>query len=443
MAEKALLGALLRSDTAYWQISDLLRPDMFAFEIHSQIYAAVADICVAGQKLSYQLVVSRLPEEMKDGQSTAAYVSVLRSNAEDSGSPLDFASDIADLSARRSFLRQAKDLAKAAENMDADITLTATETAAALNDVANSTSPKRPRLNAAFSAEVLVKSKKALETDELPGYSTGFESLDELIGGRVFEAELGFILAAQMDGKTALAQAIAENLGLQVPTLFMSKEMSGEAFSARALSTHAGVSSNAIRLGRLNRDQWRSLQLAQEKIAKSCLYVDERTGLTVAQVRSVAMSMLRRHGVKVVLIDQIDKIKAGIRTTNSFERAEHVTSALKDMAKDLGMAFIVLAQRTRTAQRSDDEVPKISDTDYRSIERDADWVLGLWRRQTFLDRNRPGADAPPEKRDAWVRKYEASERVAGIVNVKARGAKPGMIRYLDWDGPTTTFTEVQ
>src|ERR1044072_1525229 len=115
LAEKMVLGALLRSESAYWDLADKLRVDHFSAPFHRDIFSAVKDVCEGNKKLNLSIVRSRLPETYDDGKSTSSYLALLLAEVGDS-SATDFADDLIDLWARRQVLNIAKDAEKAARD---------------------------------------------------------------------------------------------------------------------------------------------------------------------------------------------------------------------------------------------------------------------------------------------------------------------------------------
>ncbi len=439
-AEKAVIGAVLRSESSYWQVADLLRADQFYLPVHQQIYGVVRDICEEGKKLSHPLVVSRLPEEDEEGNSFSSYLAVLLKNADEVGSPLDFAGDVADMASRRMLVKVGDLLAKRARSFEMSPTDIAAEAEAALNDVMHATAPRRPRRLSDAIHTVVSASMRARDGGVLPGFGTGLLSLDEILG-RILPGDLGFILGSQGDGKSALAAQIGVHASRSRPVLMLQFEMTEEMQAARELAAASGVSVGDLQEGAFDFAQRDSLMAAEESIKPYDFYIYDEPKQTIRQIRALCLAMKRTFGLGMVIIDQLDKIKAQGRYKDRFEKMAELTGDLKDLAKDLMVPIVVLAQRTRGSQRRDDPTPHILDADAPSIERDADWVLAVWREENWLRQNKPDQRQGAVKEDEWLAKLRRAANTAKVIVLKRRRGKAYEERELIWDGRVTRFRE--
>ncbi|WP_029002750.1 replicative DNA helicase [Azorhizobium doebereinerae] len=439
-AEKAVIGAVLRSESAYWQVADLLRADQFYQPIHQQIYGVVRDICEEGKKLSHPLVVSRLPEEDEEGNSLASYLAVLLKNADEVGSPLDFAGDVADMAARRTLVQIADWMSKQARSFDKSPTDIAAEAESGLNDVMHAAAPRRPRRLNDIVHNVLTASNSARDGGSLPGFGTGLLSVDEILG-RILPGDLGFILGSQGDGKSALASQIGVHASLSRPVLMFQFEMTDEVQAAREISAASGISVGDLQEGAFDFAQRDSLVVAEQNLKAHDFYIYDQPKQTIRQIRAHCLAMKRTSGLGMVIIDQLDKIKPQGRHKDRFEKMAELTGDLKDLAKDLRVPVVVLAQRTRGAQRRDDPTPHILDADAPSIERDADWVLAVWREESWLRQNRPDQRQGGAKEDEWLAKLRRAANTAKVIVLKRRRGKANEERELAWDGRVTRFRE--
>lgn len=440
-AEKAVLGAVLRSEHAYWQVADLLTSAMFSSQVHQQIFGVVRDICEEGRKVSRTLIVSRLPEEDETGQSIPTYIAVLMKDADEVESPLDFAPDIAEMAARRRMVKMGEDLIKQARSFDHNPSDVAAETEAALHDVVHSAAPRRPRRLSTVVSGVIRQAKDARENDVLPGFTTGLPSLDEILG-LIRPGDLGVILGSQGDGKSSLAAQIGMHVSMSQPVLMFQMEMTDEDVGARELAAQAGITVGDIQEGALDIWQREKVLEAEQALNKSEFYVYDEAKQTVRQIKAHALSLKRTKGLGMVIIDQLDKIKSETRHRDRFERLAEVTSEVKDLAKFLRLPVILLAQRTRGSQKRDDPKPLINDADAPSIERDADWVIAPWRETNWLLQNPPDFRAGGDKKEEWEFRLARSKKEAKIICLKRRRGEAFEYRQFTWDGALTRFREL-
>lgn len=211
------------------------------------------------------------------------------------------------------------------------------------------------------------------------GVPTGFKDLDEHLGGLV-PGNLVFLAATPKTGKTSWALHVALNCG--VPCLFFTLEMLPSELADRQLAMKAKVAARKIRTGMMSDDDWRRLSPALGELAEVPVAFVWQSGLTVGDIRAICQHYKQRHGLGLVIIDQLDKIhEPRVPGENDTTRIGRVTRGLKMLARDLEVPVICLAQLLdkAIAQR---RVPRPQHGDIRDSsypDQDADVVLYLWR----------------------------------------------------------------
>jgi len=443
-AEKAVLGALMLSEHAFWQVNDRLRADHFHKKIHQRIFSAIKDVCEEGKKLSQTIVQSRLGDDAEeDGYSIAAYLAVLMTGAEEIDlSVLDFVDQVVDAGERRRLVRIAEQLMKAARTGDKPPIDVAGEAESALLDVMHATAPKRPRRLGELTSSVMRDAFRANDDSAFsPGFDTGLASVDEVLG-LILPGDLGFILGSQADGKSSLGAQIGMQAAKTCPVLTFQLEMTAEQQAARELAAASGISVGLIQEGGFDLMGQELIATANQALRDVPFFIHDEGKLTIRQMRAQCLAMKRTTGLGMVIIDQLDKIRSESKHRDRFERLAEVTGDLKGLAKELGVPVITLAQRTRGAQRRDDPTPMIDDADAPSIERDGDWVLAVWRRENWLRKNRPNAKAGGEAMDAWEGEMSRARGRADVICLKRRRGQAFEQRGLKWNGPLTRFEEI-
>ena len=86
-------------------------------------------------------------------------------------------------------------------------------------------------------------------------------------------------------------------------------------------------------------------------------------------------------GLKVLIVDYL-QLSAGsgkVKGENRNSEIEEITRGCKALAKESGLAVILLSQLSREVEKRNDKRPQMSDLrDSGGIEQDADVVLFLW-----------------------------------------------------------------
>ena len=253
----------------------------------------------------------------------------------------------------------------------------------------------------------------------LSGVTTGFHWLDKMTDGLQYR-EMAIIAARPSIGKTAIAIAIAEAAAVRakVPTLFISLEMSKEAIFRRSVASIGSVSMQNLKSGNLTEGDMRSMSTATGKISAAPLwFLDGSSSQSIASITANVRRAVRKHGVKLVIVDYLQKIKAADKAEKRTYEVAEVSGKLKDIAVQTGVAMLCLAQLNRENEKDKGRQPRLTDlADSGQIERDADLVM-------LLDRDRREA------------RGEAS-----IVVAKQRDGECGIVK-LHYNGEFCRFSD--
>ena len=226
---------------------------------------------------------------------------------------------------------------------------------------------------------------------QLSGITSGFHRLDQMTDGFQY-GELAIIAARPSIGKTAIAIAIAKAAGIdaRIPTLFISLEMSDESIVRRMVSAIGSIPMQDIKTGQLDQGGMKAMSSASAKIAGSPIhFVSGSSVSNIATITAVIRRAVRKWGVKLVLVDYLQKIHGSKSAEKKTYEIAEVSGRLKGVASDTKTAVVALAQLNRENEKDKGRVPRLTDlADSGQIERDADLVLLLNR-----ERNQPQGEA--------------------------------------------------
>lgn len=226
---------------------------------------------------------------------------------------------------------------------------------------------------------------------QLSGITSGFHRLDQMTDGFQY-GELAIIAARPSIGKTAIAIAIAKAAAIdsRIPTLFISLEMSDESIVRRMVSTIGTIPMQDIKTGQLDQGGMKAMSTASAKIAGSPIhFVSGSSVSNIATITAVIRRAVRKWGVKLVLVDYLQKIHGSKAAEKKTYEIAEVSGRLKSVASDTKTAVVALAQLNRENEKDKGRVPRLTDlADSGQIERDADLVLLLNR-----ERNQPQGEA--------------------------------------------------
>jgi replicative DNA helicase len=224
------------------------------------------------------------------------------------------------------------------------------------------------------------------------GFKTSFSKLDDIIGG-LAKASLTFIGGRTSMGKTTFAiNLIANQLQQENPPkiLVMSLEMQVSDLKERLLCLFTGVSSKKAKLRRLNRFEADKLISYDKKNPMPNLYW-EGTPLSINKLRSKIKRFHERQGVDIVYIDLLSKLKADTQNVNFAREVSEITRGLQDLALELNISIVCLAQLNREVTSRTDKTPQLSDfKNSGSIEEDSDLCILIHRPEYYNAQDKAG-----------------------------------------------------
>jgi replicative DNA helicase len=252
---------------------------------------------------------------------------------------------------------------------------------------------------------------------QLSGISYGIPLLDHMTDG-IQQGEIILVGARPSIGKTAMGVTLAANIAVhgQIPTLFLTLETPRLGIMRRFAANVSGVDIRSMIRGEMEEQDMRRVTTTAVKIAKSPLWIHDGTsGMTGLECASTMRRAIRKHGVRVVVVDYIQRIKvSGTAEKRTYGIAEN-SELLCQVAKSTGCSLIVTAQLNRAAE--EDKRPSMKDIgESGQLEKDADVIM-------LLHRERAEKIGPAE----------------GLI-VKSRDGECGLVP-MDYHGPTLRFSE--
>ncbi|MGG3452530.1 replicative DNA helicase [Paenibacillus rhizolycopersici] len=214
------------------------------------------------------------------------------------------------------------------------------------------------------------------------GYSTACMDMDR-VTGKWQKQTLNIIAARPSVGKTAFAlnnAAINGKEGLTVA--IFSLEMPELQLYDRMIAAECNIDGERIRNGNLKDEEWEKYTNGLTLLAGLNIYIDDRPGLSIHEVRSEVRRLKKKHPELIVYIDYLQLIKGGSKFNNKNRNEEvgYISSSLKQMARENDCPVIALAQLSRSVEQRQDKRPMLSDLrESGNIEQDADTITFLYR----------------------------------------------------------------
>ena len=218
--------------------------------------------------------------------------------------------------------------------------------------------------------------------------SFGIRAIDKKTGG-LNPGELVIIAGRPSMGKSAIMNNIAMSCGKTV--LIFSLEMTERALLLRMFSSECKVNASNLRSKDIAPSERRTLYGNATPISEKNIFINDNPSLTVYDIRNISQEYHKKHNVGLIMVDYLQKIRdTGFFQNKRLETAEK-SSILKNMAKELNIPVIALAQLSRACEQRPDKRPFMSDLrEAGEIEQDADMVSFIYRPYVYRLSEDPG-----------------------------------------------------
>lgn len=385
--EKLILGAILaEGHDAAEQVMPIYRQSAFFNEAIDRVLAVVATLEGSMEPVTLDSIRREWP---KTHQSLPLPVQVLVEGQDTYPGPGSLGGAI--LSVYEAFQRRTQrqaglKLAQAAlePHVSPEVALSEFEKDLVAQTSGMTRSREGKKVAMDFLDDLIARQKR---NGQLSGITTGFRYWDILTDG--FQpTELALIAARPSIGKTALATSCIAACchGGQIPTLLVTAEMNENAIQRRLMSNIAGVPMNVLKSGRLTDDQTKRLTVAMAKCRTTPFYIlNAINGMNCEQICGEVRRMVRKHGIRMVFVDYLQKIKPAKSHEKRTYEVGDVCSQFKAVADSCKVTVVGLAQLSREAEKDKDRQPRLSDlADSSQLEKDADQVILINRQRSEM-----------------------------------------------------------
>jgi len=460
-AEAALLGALMIDNRLAEDVQTKLRPDHFFEPLHGRIYEQILRL-IDRNMIANPVTLKPLfesDEQMKELGGPAYLAQLTGSGAAIIGAR-DFAEQVYDLALLRALVGVGREMVERAMDTSEEVEPKGQIEAAesALYRVAEEGGGEGSVKSFGLATRMAVQmAEKALNSGGgLSGLTTGLETVNAKTGG-LHNSDLVILAGRPGMGKTALATNIAFNTArrwLQEeedgidPTkragagvAFFSLEMSADQLATRILAENSGISSEALRMGKISQHDFRNLARAAAELESLPLYIDDTPGLTIAALRTRARRLKRQRNIGFIVVDYLQLLQGTGRggNDNRVQEISEISRGLKTLAKELSVPVLALSQLSRAVEQREDKRPQLSDLrESGSIEQDADMVWFVYREEYYLAARQPAEDHPdfPKWQEEMARAYGLAE----LLVAKQRHGSTGKVR-LKFEAKITRFSD--
>ncbi len=427
-SEKALLGSLLLSSDAIFDISEIIHVDSFYAAKHQIIYDTIEELVAKKEPVDILTVSAALRAKKEFDQiGGASYLSDLLGLVGSAANIKYYAHIIRRKELLRKLIEASNHIAEISYDENDPLESILEESEKRIYEITTK-GGSSDRLIAFHEMieETWTRIEKLSEnTGELRGVPSGFKDLDNKLSG--FQKSDLIILAARPSvGKTSLALDFARNAAVKhgIPTAIFSLEMSKEQLVDRMLSAQSQVDGWKLRTSRLSLDEeFARLQTGMHELMKAPIYVDDKAANTILNMRSTLRRLNSDKPIGLIIVDYLQLMGTTKSYDNMVNQVTEISRSLKALAKEFNAPVIALSQLSRAVESRGGR-PRLSDLrDSGSIEQDADVVM-------FIHRENKNDDSSDKK------------NVVEILIEKHRNGPTGMVE-LFFDDKKTSFLSVE
>lgn len=376
-SEQALIGGVLLDDSRYQDVADIVGPDDFSTKSHKTIWQVIQTLVADGVGVDIVTVSDYIQAHSLGRHASVSYLGTIARDTPSASNVASYARTVRQASIKRDALRISADLQSRIQSDGVDAVDDA------VRELMNLSGVRRD-----YSCSMIDGVKGALETlDEwynagtsVIGVSTGLTKLDENLGG-LHDSDLIIIGARPAMGKTAVMLNMAINSGASCGVI--SGEQARDQMGMRYLGIVGKVSVHKMRRAKLDEDDWSKMTAAASRALRDKIYLYDKPGPTIDEVVRQARRWKHDNDIKVLFVDYLQKIRGGMGQKRH-EQVGDVVSRLKDLARELDIPVVALAQVKRDVESRGDKRPMMGDiSDSSEIEKESDVIMTLYRDEAY------------------------------------------------------------
>ncbi|HEX2832781.1 MAG TPA: replicative DNA helicase [Thermoanaerobaculia bacterium] len=398
-AERAVLGAILINNNAFYRIIGTIDTEDFFKDAHRTIFATMRRMAEQSHNIEPLTLKEELAKHAQlDQVGGISYISSLLDVVPDVANVERYAHIVKEKSMLRRLIVMGNSVMRAALDAPGEPNEVLTIAEKSLYEIAEGTTEKGfvgldkiTRTNMAAIEQIHSNAGRLVT-----GMPTGYDRFNEMTSG--FQPGDLIILAARPSmGKTSFMMNIAESIALPgkdgqprsgdrlYSVGVFSLEMSKEQIGLRILSSESGVSNHLIRSGMLSERNWRELAEASSRLAKGKIFIDDTAGMDPLEMRAKARRLKMEAGLDMIMVDYLQLMAIKGKVESRQQEVSQISRSLKAIAKELSVPMLSLSQLSRRSeQRTGDHRPQLSDLrESGSIEQDADLVLFIYRDEVY------------------------------------------------------------
>lgn len=384
--EQVVLGAMMLEKEALNDTINIITKESFYDPRHQFIYGAMHDLFASTKPVDLITVTDRL---QKNGELEAAggvaYIAQLTNRVASSAHIEFHARIIAEKFIKRELIKVSSEIIRDSYDDTFDVFDLLNKAESNLFQIAESNMTKQASSMQHIVGDAIAEIEKARNNpDGISGTPSGFHDLDKITSGWQ-KSDMIVIAARPGMGKTALVLSMARNTAVDynLGVAVFSLEMSAVQLVKRLIAGEARIDSEKLRKGNLADHEFQQLHSRITALSAAPIFIDDTPAISIFDFRAKCRRLKAQHDIQLVIIDylQLMTAKDGKGSGNREQEISNISRSIKEIAKELNIPIIALAQLSRSVeQRGGDKKPILSDLrESGAIEQDADIVSFIYR----------------------------------------------------------------
>lgn len=275
------------------------------------------------------------------------------------------------------------------------------------------------------------------------GMSTGFKAIDRACGGGLHKGGLVMIGGATGMGKTIMGIGLfrtAINQGKRC--LYFNLEMKREDMIDRFIAGQSMINNLKIREGALNNSQHDEYRLTVEELQSVDASIISKPNISIDDILMIIREQNHSRPVDVVIVDYIQIVRTTAKHDRRDQELSEMTVNLSNLAKELNISIVVLAQLNEDVSKRENNRPTLSDIrESKSMGHSCENVWLLHREEYYHDKKKP-SETQAKEFLSWEENADKIKGKAEIIMAKNRHGYPTSV-LVKFEGQYSRFTEAQ
>ncbi|GAA4156841.1 replicative DNA helicase [Chryseobacterium ginsenosidimutans] len=404
--ERLVIGTFLIDKKGLDHSIDLLTPEVFYDPRHQVIFTAILKLYEGNQPVDLMTIIQALKKEDKLNQAGGDHYIIDLTMGVSSSAHIEYhVRVILEKYILRSLINVSANVIDASYKESTDVFELLDKAEQSFFEITNGTIKKGFDTANSLVKQAIETIKSLKDKEGLSGVPSGFRDVDKETGGWQ-NSDLIIIAARPAMGKTAFLLSMARNIavGHKIPMALFSLEMASVQLITRMIASETRISSEKLRKGTLDDDEWQRLFSNVSELENAPLYIDETPSLSIFDFRAKCRRLVMQHGVRLIMVDYLQLMTAGGGGKGGGNREQEISMisrSLKAIAKELNVPVIALSQLSRSVETRPGKRPQLSDLrESGAIEQDADIVSFIFRPEyykiTVWDNDEEGQETTTE-----------------------------------------------